>query len=175
MSTDPLPYTSPRGILPPMIKWIPRAARKHCATLLTKLLMGVVNKPNEAGEWDKLLAFGQFILHRPMRGGARRNLTNIIARRCSDFTTDPNKVELPSIGRNRLVVKSGRKNGEINSLARAVTVRLEEGNFRGAVRLITSDDELTAASFEVLQTLREKHPTAPLDRRGEFDGVTPQH
>ena len=48
-STDPLPYTSPRGILPPMIKWIPRAARKHCATLLTKLLMGVVNKPSKVG------------------------------------------------------------------------------------------------------------------------------
>ena len=75
--------------LPPMIKWIPRAARHHCSSLLTKLTMSVVNKPKETERWDKLLAFGRSILHRPPKGKTNRNLTNIIARRCSEFASNP--------------------------------------------------------------------------------------
>src|SRR5437867_11884727 len=44
-----------KGSLPQMIKWIPRTARKHCATLLTKIIWSVVNKPRDTEEWEKLL------------------------------------------------------------------------------------------------------------------------
>ena len=40
----------PTGALPPSVKWIPRPARQRCATLLTKLMLGVINKPTEVEE-----------------------------------------------------------------------------------------------------------------------------
>jgi len=100
-------------------------------------------------------------------------LTNIIVRRCSEFTTDPWKAEIPSssglgkgVAKKRLAGNvRGRDEGEMAGLARAVTVRLEEGNFRGAVRLLASEDALASPTAETLQALREKHPLAPLDRR----------
>jgi hypothetical protein len=44
--------------LPPMIKWIPRAARQHCASLLCKIIQGVISMPNNSRSWEHLLAFG---------------------------------------------------------------------------------------------------------------------
>lgn len=150
-----------------MIKWIPRAARQHCATLLTKIILGIVNKPSGVEEWMKLFIYGRHILHRPARGGARRNITNIITRRCSDFMTDPMKVEEPP-SRSARVFKKHKNNNEddkgMTSLARAVTVRLEEGNFKAAVRLLASDDTMAADCSETLQALQEKHPSTPSDR-----------
>ena len=46
-----------------------------------------------------------------------------------------------------------------------VGVRLEEGNFKGAIRLITSTDKPAPPTPAVLQSLSSKHPSAPTDRR----------
>src|SRR6267154_656248 len=156
-----------------MIKWIPRTARQHCATLLTKLILSVVNKPKDVGEWEKLLAFGRSILHRPPKGNSRRNLTNIIAHRCSEFSTNPYGAELPASHRARAGMtrkvktdsKKGEDEGGLAGLARAVTVRLEEGNYKGAVRLLVSNDTLAFSTPEILQALREKHSPTPSNRR----------
>jgi hypothetical protein len=161
-----------------MIKWIPRAARQHCATLLTKLIMGVVGKPGDVGEWVKLLAFGRSILLRPVRGGARRNLTNILTRRCATFLSDPLQGAAPPVAasRPRRPKKGGTGGGggegTLTDLARAVTVRLEEGNFKGAVRRLASDEALAPPTPETLRKLQEKHPLAPSDRR-PFPPVDP--
>jgi len=57
------------------------------------------------------------------------------------------------------------KTQEMVNLARGVTARLEEGNFKGAVRLITSSDKPTPTTQETLRILLEKHPPAPVNRR----------
>ena len=71
----------------PTVKWIPRAARQQCATLLTKLLSTVVHKPQSTGAWADLLSFAKGVLFKPQRGGVHRNFGNIITRRCRDFYT----------------------------------------------------------------------------------------
>jgi len=50
-------------------------------------------------------------------------------------------------------------------LARADTARLEEGNFKGAVRLLASDDGPASPTLETLRALNDKHPPTPTDRR----------
>src|SRR5437867_2118291 len=52
------------GNLPQMIKWIPRSARQHCASLLTKLILAVVSKPSSREDWGRLLLFGRMVLDR---------------------------------------------------------------------------------------------------------------
>jgi hypothetical protein len=50
-------------------------------------------------------------------------------------------------------------------LTRAVSVKLEEWNFGRDVRLLCSDETPALNSPATLQTLRDKHPNAPTDRR----------
>ena len=61
------------GNLPPMIKWIPRSARQHCASLFTKLILAVVSKPNSEENWARLLLFGRMVLERPVRRNDHKN------------------------------------------------------------------------------------------------------
>jgi hypothetical protein len=44
-------------------------------------------------------------------------------------------------------------------------VKLEEGNYRGAVRLLTSEDGWATNCSETLTLLQSKHPSTPSDRR----------
>lgn len=46
-----------------------------------------------------------------------------------------------------------------------MSAKLEEGNYKGAVRLVCSDETHAPASPATLLALRTKHPTAPADRR----------
>src|SRR6478609_455078 len=58
--------------------------------------------------------------------------------------------------------------GKVDSgwaMARAVSTRLEEGNFKGAVSLLTSEDSLSVPTSGTLTALLDKHPAAPQDRR----------
>ena len=50
-------------------------------------------------------------------------------------------------------------------MARRVSAKLEEGNFKGAVRLLSSDDVIAEHSTATLEALKSKHPCAPSDRR----------
>ena len=171
-NTGPSPLLSLLKALPPMIKWIPRSARPHCSSLLTKIITNVVSRPNLVLNWEYLLLFGRIILSRPSQGGSRRNLTNILVTRCRDLREfidkgeTVNVVDTPQGPVRHGLSKDGHgqvKDG--SGLGRAVSLRLEDGNFKGAVRLITSDEVLAKASKETLDALHDKHPSTPLDRR----------
>ena len=70
----------------PVIKWIPRAARVHCASVLAKVIMSVTNNPESEKEWASLLLIGRRLLSRPNKDSNNRNLSSIIIKRCGEFT-----------------------------------------------------------------------------------------
>jgi len=69
-------------------------------------------------------------LVKPKRGGARRNLSNIISRRVQEWNNDSEHTVQPQTNR-----VSGGKKLENSTLAAAVTSKLEAGNFKAAVRI----------------------------------------
>ena len=69
----------------PTVKFIPRSARQACATTLTKLCTSIVNCPTSEVNWISLLSFSRLILSKPIRGGVKKNLSNIISAKCRDF------------------------------------------------------------------------------------------
>ena len=158
----------------PTIKWIPRSARQQCATLLTKLLLAVAHNPHSIPAWMGLLSFGKRILHKPQRGSAHRNLFNIAIRRCKDFSSTSLIQAVASLGtsgapasrsdKRKLKENKANEKGHLQ-LANAVSAKLEEGNYKGAVRLVCSDEVHAPQSVTTLQALRLKHPNAPSDRR----------
>ena len=56
-------------------------------------------------------------------------------------------------------------NPEENSerLQRGVAAKLEDGDVRGAVRLLASKDHIAQSSQEIIESLQLKHPPAPAD------------
>jgi len=70
-------------------------------------------------------------LAKPKRGGARRNLNNIIKRRVQEWDNDSEHIVQPQTNR----ANRGKKSDN-SSLAAAVTSKLEAGNFKVAVRII---------------------------------------
>ena len=53
------------------------------------------------------------------------------------------------------------------------SVKLEDGDVRGAVRLVCSDDRLAIPDDSTFNELRSRHPSAPSDRRPVPSTVTP--
>ena len=145
-SSSSPPIHTTDGLVPPSIKWIPRGARAQCASLLTRLISEVVKSPDHITPWENLLAFGGVILQRPPRGGCHRNLGNILSRRCMNFSQLPREsssAQVPTSRRDGFYNrKIDVKTQEMVNMGRVVTARLEEGNFKGAVSLITSPPPL---------------------------------
>ena len=158
----------------PTIKWIPRAARQQCATLLTKLFLAVTYHPDSILAWVNLLSFAKRVLYKQQRGGVHRNLSNILIRRCKDFNSIPVAQFIANLGSSKGSLsrrgKEGRKEGDVKELsqlqlANTVSAKLEEGNCKGAVRPVCSDDIHAPLSSATLQAPRHKHPTIPNDRK----------
>ena len=50
-------------------------------------------------------------------------------------------------------------------LAAAITIKVEAGNFRAAVRLLCSEDTVAPNNDDIFEALKAKHLKAPSDRR----------
>ena len=83
-------------------------------------------------------------------GGHRRNLASIINQAIQDEADPP--LVLPE--------KRGPKHTSPNNLAARVSVKLEEGDFKGAVRLASSAESLCTPDESSLIQLSKKHPPA---------------
>jgi len=101
-------------------------------------------------------------------GGKARNLSNIITKRCKKFhfTTDED-LRTGTLGgdtqefgevKSRGDRRKKKGDNQENRLAKLVSIKLEEGNYKGAVRLISSEDSPAPPSEEGLKLLQDKHP-----------------
>jgi hypothetical protein len=155
--------------LPPMIKWIPKSARRPCASLLTSLIREVLNNPQDISCWSKLLLFGRQVLARPSSDQGKQRLSSIITKRCAEFscilsgtTTKQNK---------RVYKSSYKRKSSDDMLSHEVSLKLEEGNYKGAVRRLCSEDVIAANKNAAFTELKLKHPPVPSDRK---DAVLPE-
>ena len=111
----------------PVLKHIPKAARPACSTHLTTLLTRVTDNPSEVTLWSDLLSFGSRVLYKPTWGGRRHNLANAIKARCESNSAPAAHADRPP-----------RKHMDLDaSLAAAVASKIEEGNLKAAIRLLS--------------------------------------
>lgn len=165
-ATDRESLSHPVGPGTPLIKRIPKAARPACAGLLVDILKAVVQTPDSTDRWSELLSFGHSVLAKPKRGGNNRSLVKIIQERVSTWQSGNYSRESHEVAARRPTLSARRGNNDANRyLARAVSAKLEEGNIKGAVRLVCSEDKPAPCTAETLTALRQKHPPAAPDRR----------
>ena len=132
-----------------VLKRIPRAARHLAATKLASVLDDVSEK-NDSSSWARLFKFGRRCLAQPRCGGQRQSLTSVVKRQLEDEAD-------PSFQRDSCLPRL-HSCDPMQYLAKRVSVKLEEGDYRGAVRIACSEDTIADITDETISSLREKHP-----------------
>ena len=145
-----------------LLKRIPKHARIAASSLLLKLINDVLQHPESTACWSRLLGFALGCLSKPSRGGKSRNLTTAIIKQIQQYEsgTEPSPAPTSHRSLQRRPVKTHDE--QIAALASA---KLEDGDVKGAVRLLCSDDGLAAVNENTLSALANLHPPAPADRR----------
>ena len=122
----------------------------------TKLasILEAVTRANDHDSWDRLLRFCSWFLKVPSRGGHRRSLVAAIAKQLGEEADGPSTPPVSSCGR-----RARRPPQDPTEFwASRVSMKLEEGDFRGAVRLACSEDSIAASSDATFAALQFKHP-----------------
>ena len=147
-----------------ILKRIPKGARPAAANLLLKLIRDVMQHPLSTSSWSKLFGFTSACLAKPSRGGKSRNLTTQIVKQI--FQYDQGVVESSSepLGFRPQRQRNPAKSHD-ESIARIASIKLEDGDVKGAVRLLCSDDRLAIPDDSTFDDLRRLHPAAPVNRR----------
>ena len=148
--TDPPtnnPVINPGLINGKILKKIPQGSSAPCAKKLSSILDDIVRENSEAA-WNHLFLFSRRCLIQPTRGGHRRSLAACINQ---------------AIEQERDTSTNSRVSHESTSLAKRVSAKLEDGDFRGAVRLVSLTEPVCRADKESLRLLQEKHPPSHSD------------
>ena len=160
--------------LPPIVKWIPKSVRRACAVLLTEIIQQIVRQPEEVKNWISLMKFTRSVICLPTGQSSLGGVSKSISRHCVEFrnpavsqlSSQTSSTLDTSIHRN--IFHKGKGKGvetETSRLGRDVTAKLEEGNYKGAIRRLCSEDTFAPISSVTINALKEKHPCAPADRR----------
>ena len=165
----------------PILKRIPKGARGAAASLLSNLITTVLENRTSLKAWSRLLGFAT-CLSNPPRGGRSRNLTTLLLRQIESYSTESNRAISTSIEiepkpstrllRSRDIAKANPSE-KPEAIAKRASVKLEDGDVRGAIRILSSSETIAprdAATFETLKTL---HPPRPPDRRPSPTTSTP--
>ena len=136
-----------------VLRRIPRLSRITVARKLACIIDQVILR-NDFASWCRLLQFPKKCLFSPKRGGRRWKLASIVNNQVSQETMHSNY--LPSARDVR--AKSGKPRNTIEAIAVRVSGKLEEADYRGAVRLVSSEDVIADHCVSTLEALKKKHP-----------------
>ena len=128
-----------------VLKRIPRASRQLAASKLASVLDSVTEH-NDDASWDRLFKFSVRCFAVPKRGGKRRSLATLVNRQVqvegdqpTECTTQPSR----------------RTSDPLRMLSKRVSAKLEEGDYRGAVRVASSEDTMAVLSPETILALKQ--------------------
>ena len=176
-SPSPPSSPSPVPFLPlqpgvPIVRRLPKASRRQAASSFRSLLEEVV-RDNSLPSWERLLSFAPRCLFSPSRGGKRWSLATQLNKQIASEAGPP--VSLLRQFQRRCQRLPPSSSSSVDRLRSVVSQRLEEGDFRGAIRIASSDSSIAVPSSVTLQALRDKHPPSPVDFNPPSDFPTVDH
>ena len=160
------------------LRRIPRGARQKAAQAFETRIRAVVAAPVDLSRWSEALNFAN-CLSQPARGGKRHNLTNQLTTQIdravkglSSTQADPPSQD--SSAHHQRGRRGGTRAGDEDDAAVSrASAKLQEGDIRGAVRCLCSDETLAPLTKAVRQALVAKHPPCPQDRRSPPSTTSP--
>ena len=105
------------------------------------------------------------MLRAPPRAGRRHNLASVLNKRSVSSTQSPFSSQQVA---DQYQQPHKRLSGD-QSLATAVMSKIEDGNIKAAIRIITSGDISAVDNADTYQSLCDRHPQAPVDRNPLLD------
>ena len=137
----PLPAT-------PILKRIPKGARSAAANLLQVLITKVLEDRTSSFAWSRLFGFASSCFATPPRGGRSRNLTTLINRQIDAYSSEINVARCPSSQPEALSCSrqlrsraaAGETSEKPEAIAKRASIKLEDGDVRGAIRILSSSD-----------------------------------
>ena len=118
-------------------------------------ILEAVSRDNDHAAWDRLLRFCSRCFRSPPRGGHRRSLAMAINRQLSEETNCSTTPPTSTCSKQT----RGPPQDPLKTLASRVSSKLEEGDFKGAVKLACSEDTIADMSIATLSALQQKHPS----------------
>ena len=116
-------------------------------------------KYNSVDSWNRLFLFAPRCLRQPRRGKQTESLARLVKIQLQEdlsTTTAP----MPPTRRRE---QTKKRPDPMQLLARKISIKIEEGDFRGAIRLTSSDDILADFNDDTYNALIAKHPPAHPD------------
>jgi len=147
---------------------IPKGARGVAAQELVNRLDAVIRSPNEVAVWHLLFGFSaSFIQPARVGSGRGRNLTSAILKQVRSYASSGSSGNQQPAN----AAPSDRPSSfsEEEQRAKRASFKLQEGDVRGAARVLSSQESLAPRNKATEDILRTIHPAQPADRR-----VTPQ-
>ena len=146
-----------------VLGWIPKAARHQCCLKFVSILNDV--QDNSIQAWNRLFQFAARCLRVPHRLRQRGRQGFLNQQSLASIVKEQIVVEgsPPFSGRSRRRREGKGEVDHLNNLARRVTMKIEEGDLRGAVRLASSEDVLAEHNKETYRALQSRHPLAHSD------------
>ena len=156
-----------------VISRIPKGARIQTAEALTKMIETALDEKSN-GAWFQLFRFPFLALSIPARdntAASQVSLTTKIKRQVADYMSgSASQSQLSSDEDGRLKSSRSRRGGKgekrlsvDEALGKRVGAKLSDGDIKGAVRLLTSGDEIVLTTDDNVEKLASKHPAAPSD------------
>ena len=133
-----------------VLRRIPRDSREKTSAKLTTVLDQVVGH-NDRSAWERLLLFPIRCLRDPKRGRHKRSLASVVNLQVLEEKD-------PMVDHSGEPYRGHHSSDPLGGLARRVTIKLEEGNFKRAVRVASSEDTLAEMDEATILALRAKHP-----------------
>lgn len=148
----------------PILKRIPRGARNSIAVELTAVLLSCSHN-NSPLNWLRLFIFPFAVLRIPNKLKTNpKSLTALVKENLSlwkqNADISPDVFAKTHILSNKAKSKNQEKKFKTN-LTKKVESKLSDGDIRGAVRLLCSEDSLAQPNEDTFLQLQKKHPQAP--------------
>ena len=144
-----------------ILKRVPRGSIDLAARKLASIVNSVVTG-NDILTWQRLLLFTPPCLKKSRRGGKRWSLASAVNNQIKEELSEPDS-ESPS-HRSRHEKRRRKVVDVDDALASRVASKLEEGDYKGALRLACGSDSIAEHSPATLASLKEKHPDPYTDR-----------
>ena len=142
--------------------------------MLQRLLVDVVRQEDDTVSWTRLLGFTSACLVVPGRGGKSRNFTTLVNRQIRSYD-GPVGVTMGADQGRATKFRSVATDNDSEAAKRA-SAKLEEGDVRGAIRILASKDTVAPVNDATVASLRALHPSAPTDLRPPpTSSVAPLH
>ena len=159
-SSPPLLSIPSLAIIPKsrVLRHIPKSATQQCRSKLTSTLEKLVRN-NTVESWNRLFLFAPVCLRQPRRSKHAVSLSSQVKQQLQVDLA--NTTAIAPAARCRRQARRSPNPEPV--LARRVAAKIEDGDFRGAVRLATSDNTLADFSDDTYTALCAKHPSTHPD------------